>query len=253
MAATRHLDSTGTTGTTASPERTPISMTTAHAVRDVMTTEVISVTRRTGFKEIAQLLHTRGLGAVPVLDDQGMIAGIVSQGDLLPKEAYHDRVPTRREMLLHLEEIEKAGGTTAGDVMTVPVAVIGPHAPLGEAARLMARHHVRTLPVVDGRGTLMGIISRSDLLKVFLATDEQLTATVVAELALALPGSDTSRLTFTVQDGRVTIGGALDDTQLVPALARLTRGVEGVVDVEVSLDHPHPHRVGPPPDFAALY
>ena len=94
-----------------------------HKVREVMTADVASVKRSTAFKDIAELLSARRISAVPVLDDHGMIIGIVSQGDLLPKEAYRDRVPTRREVLLHLEEIEKAGGLTAGDVMTVPVAV----------------------------------------------------------------------------------------------------------------------------------
>jgi predicted transcriptional regulator len=186
------------------------------------------------------------------VDGEGLIVGIVSQGDLLPKEAYRDRVPTRREVLLHLEEIEKAGGTTAGDIMTVPVAVIGPHATLSEAARLMARRHVHRLPVVDGRERLLGIISRGDLLKVFLVSDEQLAATVLVELAEAMPGTDISRLTVSVEGGRAVIGGALDDNAKVPVLARVARAVEGVVDVEVRLDHPR-RGVEPPPDFQALY
>ena len=228
-------------------------MPTTCKVRDVMTTDAVTVTRQTPFKDLAELLSRRRISAVPVVDAHGLIVGIVSQGDLLPKEAYRDRVPNRREVLLHLEEIEKAGGTTAGDIMTTPVAVIGPHATLSEAARLMARRHVRRLPVVDGREQLLGIISRSDLLKVFLVTDEQLTGTVQAELAEALPSADTSRLLVTVTNGAVTIAGRLDDSSMVPALARIARAVEGVVDVDVILEHPHPHRVGPPPDFQALY
>lgn len=226
-------------------------MPTPRKVRDVMTSDVISVHLPTAFKDVAELLSSRRISAVPVLDDHGLIVGIVSQGDLLPKEAYRDRVPTRREVLLHLEEVEKAGGTTAGDVMTVPVAVIGPHATLSEAARLMARRHVRRLPVVDGREQVVGILSRSDLLKVFLVTDEQLTGAVLAELAQALPGADTSRLTVDVEDGKVTIGGALDDTSTVPALARVARSVEGVVDVDVRLEHPR--GTDSPPRFNALY
>ena len=220
-------------------------------VRDVMTTDPVTVTRLTPFKDLAELLSTRRISAVPVVDGNGLIIGIVSQGDLLPKEAYRDRVPTRREVLLHLEEIEKAGGTTAGDVMTVPVSVIGPHATLSEAARLMARRHVRRLPVVDGRERLVGVVSRSDLLKVFLVSDEQLAATVRAELARTLPDLDLGRLTVTVGDGKAVIGGELDDTGTVPVLARIAGAVEGVVDVDVRLDHPH--QADLPPDFRALY
>ncbi|MHA6758015.1 CBS domain-containing protein [Streptacidiphilus sp. PAMC 29251] len=226
-------------------------MTTLHTVRDVMTTEPISVTRQTAFKDVAELLSSHRISAVPVLDDHGLIVGIVSQGDLLPKEAYRDRVPTRREMLLHLEEFEKAGGITVGDIMTVPVAVIGPHATLSQAARIMARRHVRRLPVVDGREQVVGIVSRSDLLKVFLVSDEQLTGAVLAELRQALPGTDTGRLTATVEDGRVTIGGALDDTRTASTVVRVVRAVEGVVDVQVRLDDVH--HVGPLPQFNELY
>ncbi|MEY9835675.1 CBS domain-containing protein [Streptacidiphilus sp. EB103A] len=226
-------------------------MPTPRKVRDVMTTDAVTVTRQTPFKDVAEVLSRRRISAVPVVDGNGLIVGIVSQGDLLPKEAYRDRLPSRREVLLHLEEIEKAGGTTAGDIMTVPVAVIGPHATLSEAARLMARRHVHRLPVVDGREQLLGIVSRGDLLKVFLVSDEQLSASVLAELAQAMPDTDIGGLTVTVEDGRAVIGGVLDDTAMVPVLARVARAVEGVVDVDVRLDHPH--RTEPPPDFQALY
>jgi CBS domain-containing protein len=229
-------------------------MTATRKVRDVMTTAPVTVTRQTPFKDLVALLDSRRISAVPVLDDRGSVAGIVSQGDLLPKEAYRDRYPTRRETLLHLEEIEKAGGVTAADVMTVPVAVIGSHATLSEAARLMARRHVHRLPVVDGTERLVGIISRSDLLKVFLVPDEELATTIRAELAQALPGTDASRITVAVKDGLATVGGSLEDTRLVPVLARIVRAVEGVVDVAVELDHPNP-RGGVPaaPTFGALY
>jgi len=226
-------------------------MPTPRKVCDVMTTDPVTVTRQTPFKDLAEMLSIRRISAVPVVDGHGLIVGIVSQADLLPKEAYRDRVPTRREVLLHLEEIEKAGGTTAGDVMTIPVSVIGPHATLSEAARLMARRHVRRLPVVDIHGKLVGIVSRSDLLKVFLVSDDQLAATVLAEVAQTLPDLDISRLTVTVEDGKAVIGGELDDTGTVPVLARIAGAVEGVVDVDVRLDHPH--QVEPPPDFHALY
>jgi CBS domain-containing protein len=227
-------------------------MRTLHQVRDVMNTPLITVTTATPFKDVVALLDAHHISAVPVLDQRGQLAGLVSQADLLPKEAYRDRYPTRREQLLHLEELEKAGGLTAGDLMTKPVRVIGPHAPLSEAARLMARQHVRRLVVVDAGEEPIGIISRSDLLKVFLIPDARLAQAVTDDLAQALPGADTKGLVIEVTDGRVVIGGSLPDTSLVPALARIVRAVEGVVDVDIRLEGHH-SKVAPPPPFNALY
>jgi CBS domain-containing protein len=226
-------------------------MSTTLKVRDVMTADLVTVARHTSFKELAALLSSHRISAVPVLDDHGRLVGVVSQADLLPKEAYRDHHPTRREALLYLDEIEKAGGTTAGDVMTAPRAVIGPHATLGEAARLMARRQVRRLIVIDGREQPVGIISRSDLLKVFLIGDEQLAATVLAAVARALRGSDTSRLTVAVRDGIATVGGHLDDSGQSVAVARAARAVEEIVDVDVRLDRRRP--IAPLPDYTAFY
>jgi CBS domain-containing protein len=227
-------------------------MPTAHEVRDVMSTEPVTVTRLTPFKDLVELFSSRRISAAPVLDSRNRVVGVVSQTDLLPKEAFRDHEPSRREQLLHLEEMLKAGGTTAGDLMTAPAVVIGPHAGLAEAARLMARHHVRRLPVIDGREQLVGVVSQSDLLTVFLVPDQQLADTVTARIAHALPDADTSSLTVSVTDGVVTLGGELTDTSRLPALVQTARRVEGVVDIEIHLDRKH-HRIDPPPDFGALY
>jgi CBS domain-containing protein len=201
-----------------------------------MTTQVVTAARQTPFKELAALLSSRHISAVPVLDNRGRVIGVASQADLLPKEAFRGHQPSRREQLVQLEEMEKAGGTVAGDVMSSPPVVVGPDATLSEAARLMARHRVRRLPVTDARGRVVGVVSRGDLLKVFLVPDEELAATVVAELARGLPGGDTGRLTVSVVDGVVTIGGVLHDTSRVPTVAQITRSVEGVVDIRFQLD-----------------
>jgi hypothetical protein len=108
-------------------------MPTAHEVRDVMSTEPVTVTRLTPFKDLVELFSSRRISAAPVLDSRNRVVGVVSQTDLLPKEAFRDHEPSRREQLLHLEEMLKAGGTTAGDLMTAPAVVIGPHAGLAEA------------------------------------------------------------------------------------------------------------------------
>jgi CBS domain-containing protein len=227
-------------------------MPTAHQVRDVMSAEPVTVTRLTPFKDLVELFSSRRISAAPVLDNRNWVVGVVSQTDLLPKEAFRDHEPTRREQLLHLEEMFKSGATTAGDLMTAPAVVIGPQAPLAEAARLMARHHVRRLPVVDGRGQLVGMVSQSDLLTVFLIPDQELADAVAARIAHTLPEADTSTLTVSVTDGVVSLGGELADRSHLSDVVRAVRGVEGVVDTEVHLAQKR-HRIDPPPDFSAQY
>ncbi|MFD8141528.1 CBS domain-containing protein [Streptomyces sp. NPDC059708] len=133
---------------------------------------------------------------------------------------------------------------TVSDVMTHTAVAIGrvsspavtvhPDAPVAEAARIMARKRVKRLPVVNEVGMLEGVVSRSDLLKVFLRPDEELEEeirlSVLAELA---PGV---ALDFAVRDGVVTLRGPVRDRALVPLLARAIRAVEGVVDVRMELD-----------------
>ncbi|KOG87852.1 CBS domain-containing protein, partial [Streptomyces varsoviensis] len=136
----------------------------------------------------------------------------------------------------------KAGALTAGELMTTPAITVHADATLAQAARVMARRGVKRLPVVDRHGLLEGVVSRSDLLKVFLRDDEdiaeEVTRTVVARPCLR------QTVTVDVAEGVVTFGGALRDRSLVPVIARLARGVEGVVDVRVELDEP---ASAPPP------
>ncbi|CAM5459269.1 hypothetical protein SAVIM40S_07389 [Streptomyces avidinii] len=130
-----------------------------------------------------------------------------------------------------MEEASKAGGVLAEELMSSPAVTVHPDATLAEAAQIMARKHVKRLPVVNGVGMLEGVVSRSDLLKVFLRTDEEIEEeirdAVLAELA---PPVD---LQASVKDGVVTLRGSLRSRALVPLVARAIRAVEGVVDVRM--------------------
>ncbi|WP_406473297.1 CBS domain-containing protein [Streptomyces platensis] len=210
---------------------------TPHLVSDVMTGTVAAVDREARFKEIVETMERWQVSALPVLAGEGRVVGVVSEADLLPKEEFRESDPDRLEQLRRLDDVRRAGALTAGELMTGPALTVRAHATLSQAARIMARGSVKRLPVVDGHGVLQGIVSRADLLKVFLRSDDDLAEEVryvVGELFTA-PVKD---LRVTVVDGVVTLSGRVRDTSLIPVAARLVRAVEGVVDVEFDVTAP---------------
>jgi CBS domain-containing protein len=138
-------------------------------VKDVMTTRVVSVGKDAPFKEMAARLRANRVSAFPVLDDEGKVIGVVSEADLLTKEALdggYDGMPGMITGLLRRQEQGKARGVTAADLMTHPAVTISPDAAVENAARLMYKSKIKRLPVVDADGRLTGIISRADVLSV---------------------------------------------------------------------------------------
>jgi CBS-domain-containing membrane protein len=203
-----------------------------HIVSDVMTQTVVSVGQEAPFKDIVALMDQWRVSAVPVTAGEGRVVGVVSEADLLPKEEFRDADPSRPEQLRRLGDMAKAGALTAGELMTSPAVTVRADATLAQAAREMARQHVKRLPVVDEWGMLAGIVSRADLLKVFLRPDEEIAEEVRREVVAYLFGGDASGVVVHVADGVVTLTGRLADTTLVPVAARLVRAVEGVIDVQ---------------------
>uniref|UniRef100_A0AAU2AG53 CBS domain-containing protein n=1 Tax=Streptomyces sp. NBC_00093 TaxID=2975649 RepID=A0AAU2AG53_9ACTN len=208
---------------------------TPHIVSDVMTHTVAAVGRGAAFKEIVRLMQDRKVSALPVVDGEGRVVGVVSEADLLPKEEFRDSDPDRYTQLRRLSDLEKAGAVTAEELMTSPALTVRPDATLAQAARTMARARVKRLPVVDAVGVLEGIVSRADLLKVFLRTDEEIAEEVRREVVSYLFPTPNSNVRANVRDGVVTLVGRVRDTSLVPVAARLVRAVEGVVDVKFGL------------------
>jgi CBS domain-containing protein len=137
-------------------------------VRDVMTTAVVTVDRITPYKEIASLLVKHKVSALPVLMMGRRVAGVVSEADLLRVEdqrARRARAGGHRARL-HWRSRSGPRRLTAGELMTSPAITIHPDATIPAAARLMNQHHVKRLPVVGPDGSLIGIVSRRDLLSV---------------------------------------------------------------------------------------
>ncbi|MEV0694789.1 CBS domain-containing protein [Streptomyces sp. NPDC050388] len=212
---------------------------TPHIVSDVMTQTVVAVGRDAPFKEIVRTMEQWQVSAMPVLEGEGRVIGVVSEADLLLKEEFRDSDPVLLEQRRRLSDIAKAGAVTAGDLMSTPALTIHPDTTLAQAARIMAVKHVKRLPVVDDLGMLQGIVSRADLLKVFLRPDadieEEVRRTVVSYLFPAFSHA----IHVNVHEGVVTLRGHIQDTSLISVAVRLARAVEGVVDVE-------PHLTGEP-------
>ncbi|MFC7263379.1 CBS domain-containing protein [Streptomyces lutosisoli] len=211
---------------------------TPHIVSDVMTHTVAAVGRKANFKEIVQLMEQWKVSALPVLEGEDRVVGVVSEADLLHKEEFRDGDPDRNTQLRRLSDLTKAGAVTAEDLMTAPVVTVQADATLAQAARTMAHAKVKRLPVVDDMGKLEGVVSRGDLLKVFLRDDEDIAEEVQREIVSYLFRAPLSAVRVQVRDGVVTLAGQIRDTSLVPVAARLVRAVEGVVDVEFELTGP---------------
>ncbi|MYY81514.1 MULTISPECIES: CBS domain-containing protein [unclassified Streptomyces] len=209
---------------------------TPHIVSDVMTHTVAAVGREARFKEIVQMMQDWQVSALPVLEGEGRVVGVVSEADLLPKEEFRDSDPDRHTQLRRLTDLAKAGALTAGELMTSPALTVTPDATLAQAARTLAHAKVKRLPVVDDLGMLEGVVSRADLLKVFLRGDEEIAEEVRREVVSYLFHPPASSVRVQVEEGVVTLRGHVRDTSLVPVAARLVRAVEGVVDVQFEFD-----------------
>jgi CBS domain-containing protein len=205
-------------------------------VRDVMTTDVVTVDRITPYKEIAQLLAKHKISAAPVLIMGRHVAGVVSEADLLAAQDQAARRARTRTTRLLPWTYRRAGQhpkRTAEELMTRPAITIHPDAPIPRAAAVMHNHHVKRLPVVDPEGKLIGIVSRRDLLSVFLRPDAQI-ADEVRELLTEILFADLSTVRVAVHGGVVILlgqAGLQDHHDLIPIAIRLIWDIDGVVDV----------------------
>jgi len=206
-----------------------------HRVRDVMTTSVVTVDRITPYKEIARLLAEHRISGLPVLKMGRQVAGVVTEADLLAAEVATARRLRSPGGPAWWPRRRRHPALTAGELMTAPAITIGPDATVPAAARLMNTHHLRMVPVVDEKGRLAGIVSRRDLLSVFLRPDEEIAADVrrvLDDFVLA----ESADANVTVHNGVVTLTGTLTPApgrheDLLPLAIRLMWGVDGVVDI----------------------
>jgi CBS domain-containing protein len=213
------------------------------SVKDVMTTRVVSVTKDASFRTMAAALRVHRVSAFPVLDDSGKVIGVVSEADMLAKEALESEphgMPGMITGLLQRKEHEKARGITAGDLMTSPPVTVAPDDTLEKAARLMYTRKVKRLPVVDESGHLVGIIGRSDLLTVFDRPDEDIRREIRDQVIQRDLHTDPATFSVVVKDGIVTLGGVAETREFGDDIVQRVRHVPGVVAVRDRLSHPRP-------------
>ena len=213
-------------------------------VKDVMTTEVVAVRKDTSFKEMAALLRQHRVSAFPVIDDHGKVVGVVSEADLLAKEALvagGGLQPGPISQLRHRKEFSKAGAVTAADLMTTPPVTISARELASHAARLMYSCKVKRLPVVDADNYLVGIVSRADVLSVYTQPDADIGQEIVDRLILTEFLTDPARFTVTVKNGVVTLEGRPETADSGHAIVAAVWHVEGVVSVRDRLEYPPAH------------
>jgi CBS domain-containing protein len=203
-------------------------------VTDVMTTRVTAVRLDATFKEMSARLRERRISAFPVISGSGKVLGIVSAADLMTREA----LDGRHAGLLHRKDDVKAAALTAGGLMTSPAVTITADASVTEAARVMRARKVKRLPVVDSDGTLIGIVSRTDLLAVYDRPPGQIRDDILNGVIRDELLADPSAFMITVNDGVVTIEGTPETVSVGHDIIDEARHVPGVVAVRDRLRYP---------------
>ena len=201
----------------------------------IMTSDVVSVTPDTSFKEIARLLDTHDISGVPVVDDDDKVVGVVSATDLMMRQAQPglaQQPPRRlwRQCARHTHSV-KAAARTAAELMSVPPITVRAQEPVTRAARIMAGQRVERLPVLDEEDRLVGMITRRDILKVFLRPDEDIRQDVIKDVLVGTLFLGPRDVGVRVEDGVVTLEGQLDRATEVLIARRTTARIDGVVGV----------------------
>lgn len=205
-------------------------------VRDLMTTDVVAVGPEAPLKEVARILLEARVSGLPVVGSDGAVLGVISEADFLRREARDPaRDPARGRRpglrwLAHGEDAaadrERLAGVHAGEAMTRPAVTIDPDRPLSEAARVMTERRIKRLPVVrDGR--LVGIITRTDVVRAYARTDDELFQAVAA----AVRAVDGLRL-VNVDDGVAHLAGTVASAPLARAIREVVAGIDGIVAVD---------------------
>ena len=207
-------------------------------VEDVMTRDVAAVPPDATLKDVAQLLVSRGISGLPVVDDDGRVLGVISEADVLAKQRHE---PERGGALARLlrrggeQQDLKLDARLASEAMSTPVIAAQPHWSIATAADRMLDNQVNRLPVVQ-QDRLVGIVTRADLVRAFARTDDDLAREIreVVAVQQAL-WNDDGEVDVRVDAGEAVLTGALRSRTEAEILARMVRNVPGVVGVRSEL------------------
>lgn len=209
-------------------------------IRDVMTHAVFTVRRDTPLKDVARLLIDNGVSGVPVVDDDGTVAGVVSEADFLVKEQGAGEIRHRRLAWLLGESaetrhnLEKVDARTAGEAMTAPAVTIEATRLIRDAAAVMTSQRVNRLPVVE-HDKLVGIVTRADLVRAYLRSDQELVDTIRNDVLLRILWLDPAGFEVAVTNGEASIKGHVERRSTAEIIEETVRMVPGIVAVQAEV------------------
>ncbi|MEU6072059.1 CBS domain-containing protein [Streptomyces sp. NPDC047082] len=206
----------------------------------LMTVDVVTAVHGTPFKEVVRLLGEHRISGLPVIDDDHKVIGVISETDLMlhqtrPTESHGTFAALAHRLSRSVRErAAKSRARTAGGAMSTPAITVRADATVTEAARLLTEHRIERLPVVDEEDRLVGIVTRRDLLQVFLRSDKEIQRDVRQEVFVNTLWLAPHTIEATAHNGVVTLTGRMERRSDIPIAVGMTRRIDGVVDV---VDH----------------
>jgi CBS domain-containing protein len=204
-------------------------------VRDLMTTDVLTVRTTTSLKDAAALLAEHRISGLPVVDDDRCVVGVLSEGDILFKES---GPPDRSSFVQRLLAVPPAGfdlklaARTVGEAMSAPALTIGPRRSVAEAATTMIEEGIKRLPVVDDERRLIGIVTRADLVRAFVRSDAEVEQEIREDVLHRTMWLEPGGVGVEVEGGEVRLTGEVEtrvDAEILPRLVQRVPGVVGVL------------------------
>lgn len=205
-------------------------------IKDLMTTEVLTIGTDASLKEAARRMVEAGVSGLVVTSAEGEVEGIITEADFVKGESRR-RAANRARLLRWLGQAEEISSTElrVGDVMTGEVTTLGADVDHAEAARVMRREEIKRVPIVDSDGNLVGIVSRSDILRAFVRPDSEILDEIRDRVMLEVLWIDPDLVDLTSVDGNVTLEGEVETKSDAILLEDLVRRLDGVASVSSKL------------------